>query len=96
MQSIFEPVLTTGEFSARASHSSVVVNDAKIWVIGGTHFTGVNYSLVVVYDIANSSWHVVPTKNTPKARYDHTVVRFKVSAVIVDLSVSRQHVRHTQ
>ncbi|VDK66551.1 unnamed protein product [Gongylonema pulchrum] len=70
---------TSGEFGARASHCSVIVNDAKIWVIGGAHFTGVNNSLVVVYDIADSSWRTVATKNAPKARYDHTVVRYKVS-----------------
>lgn len=77
-QSVFETVLTSGDFGARASHTAVLVNDTKIWVIGGAHFTGVNNSFVAVYDITNSSWYKISTKNTPKSRYDHTVVRYKV------------------
>ncbi|EFO22877.1 kelch domain-containing protein family protein [Loa loa] len=76
-QSVFETVSTSGDFGARASHTAILVNDTKIWVIGGAHFTGVNNSFVAVYDIANSSWHKIPTKNTPKSRYDHTVVKYK-------------------
>ncbi|MCP9266339.1 Kelch domain-containing protein family protein [Dirofilaria immitis] len=61
----FETVLTSGDFGGRASYTAVLVNDTKIWVIGGAHFTGVNNSFVAVYDITNSSWSEIPTKILP-------------------------------
>lgn len=64
---------------ARASHNSLVINDT-IWVFGGAHFTGVNCSFISVYDIANSTWQALSTKNEPKLRYDHSIVRYKVSS----------------
>lgn len=86
-QSVFERVLTAGDFGARASHTTTLVNDTQIWAIGGAHFTGVNNSFVAVYDTINSSWHGILTKNTPKSRYDHTIVRYKVNITIFGYEV---------
>lgn len=68
---------------ARASHASVVVNESSIWVIGGAHFSGSNFSLVTVYDIPTAKWRTVETLNPPESRYDHSVVRYKVSDEVV-------------
>lgn len=76
-EAVFDSVLTEGEMGARASHASVVVNESSIWVIGGAHFSGSNFSLVTVYDIPTAKWRTVETLNPPESRYDHSVVRYK-------------------
>lgn len=63
--------------SGRASHASVLVNN-KVWIIGGTFFSGSTHNFVAVYNTVNASWEEIRTENGPSIRYDHSLVRYKV------------------
>lgn len=67
--------------AARASAASILVDDV-LWVVGGETFSGVTPVNLVVFNTTSRKWSNISIANgspTPKIRYDHSLVKFKVS-----------------
>ncbi|MGZ3418562.1 MAG: Kelch repeat-containing protein [Polyangiales bacterium] len=54
----------------------------KLWIWGGTSYTGGTMATGMSYDPATDSWTAMPTTNAPTARYSGTVVWTGAEAII--------------
>ncbi|KAL6723292.1 hypothetical protein Aduo_018313 [Ancylostoma duodenale] len=92
-RSVWDRVPTNNTLAGRASHTSVIIDDA-IWSIGGERFSGVHFEDPVVYNITSRTWTpiVVEGKLKPPARFDHTLVRYKTKLFMFGGVIDRRNI----
>ncbi|CAO4387133.1 unnamed protein product [Caenorhabditis nigoni] len=64
--------------TGKASHASVAIDDT-VWTIGGEYFDGSqDPNRIDVYNVTSREWSKIEVSgDVPKARFDHTVVKYK-------------------
>ncbi|EPB68536.1 plexin repeat-containing domain protein [Ancylostoma ceylanicum] len=92
-RSVWDRVPTNNTLAGRASHTSVIIDDA-IWSVGGEHFSGVHFEDPVVYNITSRTWTpiAVEGKLKPPARFDHTLVRYKTKLFMFGGVIDRRNI----